>query len=249
MDGKIIAIDKPQGWSSFDVVNKIRYLLNVKKVGHGGTLDPMATGVLPILIGRATKAQDIIQSSKKEYLAELKLGIKTDTQDITGSIESKSDVNCNIEQIRSAVLSFFGTIEQVPPMYSAIKIKGQRLYNLARKGKEVKRELRIVNIYGIKLLNYDENNKIAVIWVSCSKGTYIRTLCSDIGDTLECGATLTALRRTYTCGISIDDCITIEDLEKSLNDGNFSKGVINLDEISKYTDKIYKKSYIGGSFS
>ena len=227
----IIIIDKPSDYTSFDVIAVMRKLTGQKKVGHTGTLDPMATGVLPVLLGSATKAQDIIPNHDKEYIAEFRLGIKTDTQDITGKIIYQRDSNITREALESVLEVFSGNIMQVPPMYSAVQKDGQRLYDLARKGIEVEREARPVKIYSLNLLSFDENSQIGKVCVFCSKGTYIRTLCHDIGEKLGCGATLTSLRRTKACGFSLEDSITLDNAREVAKQSNLSNYVIDVDKV------------------
>lgn len=208
----IINIYKPSGMTSHAVVAKARKILNIKKAGHTGTLDPEAEGVLLICIGKGTKASDMLTNSDKQYKAVLQLGISTDTQDATGNIIKRSDINCTQEQIHKVVQSFTGEIMQTPPMYSAIKVQGKKLYELARKGIEVKRKPRKITIHRILVdsINKDEVN----LTIDCSKGTYIRTLCSDIGDALSCGGIMKSLIRTKVGKFSIEDSITLEQLEK-----------------------------------
>ena len=209
-----ILIDKPGSMTSFKVVSELRKILHTKKVGHAGTLDPMATGLLPVLVNKATKIQELLQNGNKEYIAEFKLGITTDTQDITGKIIKEfENVNVSEEQILSSLKKFTGEIVQTPPMYSAISKSGVRLYKLARKGIEIEREKRKINIYSLKLLDFSKKENLVRVLVNCSKGTYIRTLCADIGNYLGCGATLTSLRRTKTCNFSIEKSVKIEELE------------------------------------
>lgn len=227
----IIIIDKPSDYTSFDVIAVMRKLTGQKKIGHTGTLDPMATGVLPVLLGSATKAQDIIPNHDKEYIAEFRLGIKTDTQDITGKIIYQQDSNITRETLEGVLEVFSGDIMQVPPMYSAVQKDGQRLYDLARKGIEVDREARPVKIYSLRLLSFDENSQIGKVCVSCSKGTYIRTLCHDIGEKLGCGATLTSLRRTKACGFALEDSITLDSAREGAKQNNLSNYVIDVDKV------------------
>ena len=191
----IILVDKPKDFTSFDVCAKMRGILKTRSVGHGGTLDPMATGVLPIFVGRATKCCDILPISDKTYIAGLKLGITTDTEDITGAVLAQSDVKITKDQLHKVVGSFVGNISQVPPMYSAVKVNGKKLYDLARQGITVERKARSITIYSINILSEDYEKNEFILEVSCSKGTYIRTLCSDIGRALGCGGTLFSLRR------------------------------------------------------
>lgn len=206
----IIIVDKPQGKTSHDIVYAIRRLTGIKKVGHTGTLDPMATGVLPICIGSATKVSDMLTLSDKAYTAEFVLGKTTDTLDAEGEILTETEVNVTGDEIRAAVMSFVGEIEQIPPMYSAIKQNGKKLYELARQGIEVERKPRKVTINSIDILEI--NGKTVTIDVSCSKGTYIRTLCADIGEKLGVGAYMTKLRRTKTGMFDIFESHTLEEL-------------------------------------
>lgn len=211
----VIVIDKPCGKTSHDVVGIMRRLFKTRRVGHTGTLDPMATGVLPICIGNATKAADMLTLSDKGYTAVFKLGTRTDTLDIEGEVIEEKEVNVTQEQIREVIESFKGEIFQTPPMYSAIKVDGKKLYELAREGKEIEREKRKVNIYNINI--YEISIPYVKIEVSCSKGTYIRSLCDDIGTALGCGAVMTELRRTKTASFGIENAYTIEQLEKEEN--------------------------------
>lgn len=205
-----LLIDKPEGMTSFSAVSRIKRLASEKRVGHTGTLDPMATGVLPIFLGRATALSSILLEAEKQYTATVKLGITTDTCDITGNILSEKSVTVTEAELLSVLENFKGEIEQVPPMYSALKKDGVRLYELARRGEEVEIEPRKVTINELILKNFDGNT--FQIFVSCSKGTYIRSLCRDIGETLGCGATMTELRRNATCGFSEEDCVKLDDL-------------------------------------
>ena len=213
----IIVIDKPAEFTSFDVIAVLRKTLKIKKIGHTGTLDPMATGVLPVLIGNATKIQDLIPNHDKEYCAKFKLGITTDTLDITGKVLSQTKSFVTKSEIMKVLKQFRGTIDQIPPMYSAIQKNGVRLYDLARKGITIEREKRSVTIHNLGLLEFDEENQEGTILVKCSKGTYIRSLCDDIGNTLGCGAILTDLRRTMACGFELKDSITLNDAKKGFD--------------------------------
>lgn len=232
----ILLINKPKNFTSFDVVAKLRRIFKIKKIGHAGTLDPMATGVLPILLGNATKIQELLQNSDKEYLATFKLGLTTDTLDITGKVLSESVVNVSLDDIKNILPKFCGEINQVPPMFSAIKKNGIKLYDLARKGISIKRDPRLVTINSIDLTDFDGD--IIKILVSCSKGTYIRSLCSDIGNNLGCGAVLTELSRTKACSFSIDDCLTLEELEKLYKENTLSNKLIPIPLALKYYKKI-----------
>ena len=230
MDG-IIVVDKPSGYTSFDIVAIIRRLSGERRVGHTGTLDPMATGVLPVLLGSATKVQIFMENTDKVYEAEMKLGITTDTQDITGKLLSESSVYVTEEEIIDTLNRFKGNISQIPPMYSAVKMKGKKLYELAREGKEVERETRKVNIISNELINFEKGSNIVKIRVKCSKGTYIRTLCSDMGQYLGCGATLSALRRTESNGFSISDSVTLDKIKEYGNSEKLESLILSLDRV------------------
>ena len=203
MPNGIIIIDKPSDWTSMDVCAKIRGILHEKRVGHGGTLDPMATGVLPVFVGQATRAVEFAENGRKEYVAGMRLGQVTNTQDVTGETLEANPVTVSRTDVESALPRFLGDIAQIPPMYSAIKINGQKLYDLARKGQEVARKPRPVTIYELELLEQLSETDYLIRCV-CSKGTYIRTLCHDIGQALGCGATLFSLRRTMAAGFTLD---------------------------------------------
>ncbi len=225
----IIVIDKPEGKTSHDMVYFMRRVTGIKKIGHTGTLDPMATGVLPVCIGSATKAADMLTASDKQYTAELILGKTTDTQDASGTVLTESEVNLADTEIENAVSSFVGEIEQIPPMYSAIKQNGKKLYELARKGIEVERKPRKVKIHGINILGID--GKSVKIDVSCSKGTYIRTLCADIGEKLGTGAYMNTLRRTQAGIFTIENAYTAEDIQKMAEAGTLNEALIPIDEL------------------
>lgn len=209
----ILNILKPPGMTSHNVVSVIRKQLNIKKVGHAGTLDPNAAGVLPICIGQATKISQYLLNSTKKYRAELTLGIETDTDDIYGTVKNRSSIIPTRVEIEKAVLSFIGTYNQVPPMYSAIKIRGKKLYELARKGIEIERDSRTITIYGIDIIEI-KGNKV-MFDVLCSKGTYIRALCRDIGNMLGCGGTMSFLLRTKSSGLDLETAITMEELSET----------------------------------
>ena len=210
MPNGIIIIDKPAGWTSMDVCAKLRGILHEKRVGHAGTLDPMATGVLPVFVGQATKAVSFAENGRKVYEAVLLLGRVTDTQDTSGETLEERAVTVTADDVAAALPRFLGEIEQIPPMYSAIKVNGQKLYDLARQGKEVARKPRRITIYGLALTEELGNGQYA-LRVECSKGTYIRTLCHDIGQTLGCGGCMAALRRTEASGFCIGEAVTLED--------------------------------------
>lgn len=209
MPSGIIVIDKPSDWTSMDVCAKLRGRFHEKRVGHAGTLDPMATGVLPVFLGRATRAVTFASESEKEYQFGLKLGVVTNTQDITGQVVEQTPFTGSVEDLLSVLPRFRGDIRQVPPMYSAIKINGQKLYDLARKGREVERAPRPVTIHALELedqLGPDE----FLLRVRCSKGTYVRTLCHDIGAALGCGGCMSSLRRTMAAGFTLAHSVTLD---------------------------------------
>ena len=212
----IIIIDKPEGVSSFSAVARIRRLFGERKVGHTGTLDPLATGVLPILVGRAVKASDYLLTSDKHYIATLKLGIATDTEDITGTVISRSESIPDEARVREVVASFIGSYEQTPPMYSAIKVGGKKLYELAREGKTIEREARTVTIENIEVERISDDEY--TLDVTCSKGTYIRTLCADIGAALGSFGTMKTLRRAEAAGYTLADAIPLDALENMSED-------------------------------
>ena len=209
----IIIIDKPAGWTSMDVCGKLRSLLKTRRVGHAGTLDPMATGVLPVFVGSATKAVSFAESGDKEYVAGLHLGVTTDTQDTSGRVLEQRPAAVTRAEIEAVLPRFTGEIAQVPPMYSAIKINGQKLYELARKGEEIQRSARNITIFELELLGQDESGDWT-LRVRCSKGTYVRTLCHDIGQALGCGGCMSALRRTMAAGFTLAESHTLEEVQQ-----------------------------------
>ncbi|WP_138751545.1 tRNA pseudouridine(55) synthase TruB [Paenibacillus sinopodophylli] len=232
MDG-ILAVWKPEGWTSHDVVAKVRRLLKMKRIGHAGTLDPMVTGVLPLCLGRATRVVEYVQERPKAYEAVLQLGIATDTEDITGTvIERQASIKVSEDEVRQALARFIGEIEQVPPMYSAVKIDGKRLYELAREGKTVERKSRKVTIHELKLLDLklDLDQPTISFSAVCSKGTYIRTLCVDIGKALGVPATMAHLTRTMSGGITKESCLTLEQIEELQAAGELNEHLIAADE-------------------
>lgn len=229
MDG-VINIYKEKGFTSHDVVAVVRKTINQKKVGHTGTLDPDAEGVLPICLGKGTKLADYIMADKKGYRAEVTLGVTTTTEDSSGEVLEVKPVDFNEEKIKEVVYSFIGEYEQVPPMYSAIKVNGKKLYELAREGKEIERKSRKIKIYDIKILEFLPPNKI-VIDVICSKGTYIRTLCSDIGKKLGCGGNMSYLLRTMSGRFNIDTAIKLDELKTIVEKGNIDDILITIDDV------------------
>lgn len=209
----IVIVDKPQGWTSQDVTARLRRVFGTRRIGHGGTLDPMATGVLPVFVGRATRAVEFFEHAEKTYETVLLLGKKTDTQDVTGTVLEERAVDVTKSQVEEVLTRFRGKIMQVPPMYSALKVNGQKLYELARKGKQVERQPRPVTVYELTVLSF-ENNRLS-LRVRCSKGTYIRTLCEDIGEALGCLGCMEALRRTQAGEYRLEDAVALEDLLES----------------------------------
>ncbi len=209
----LLLLNKPKGITSFSAVSAVKRLANEKRVGHTGTLDPMATGVLPILIGRATTLSSLMLDADKKYIATVRLGITTDTDDITGKILTQNKVDVTEQQLNDALSCFVGKISQKPPIYSAIKKDGVRLYKLAREGKSTQIEARDIEIFSIKLLDGINSENVFKIETHVSKGTYIRSLARDIGECLGCGATLLELERTYASGFSINDCIDLKDID------------------------------------
>lgn len=223
----IINIYKEQGYTSFDVVAKLRGILKMRKIGHTGTLDPDATGVLPVVLGSATKLVDMLTDKKKEYIATLRLGITTDTLDITGTVLSENTPDVSEGEVRDAILSFIGPQLQTPPMYSAIKVNGRKLYELAREGIEIERQKRSIEIFDIEIL--DMSLPDIRLRVECSKGTYIRSLCADIGDKLSCGAVMTSLMRTKSGDFAIDRAYTLREVEEAAAGGRVEEMITPVD--------------------
>lgn len=225
----IILIDKPQGWTSHDVVGKLRGILHERRIGHSGTLDPLATGLLVVFIGRATRAVEFAEADRKEYIAGLRLGMSTDTQDITGRIISKETDIPDEPEVRIAIERFRGELEQIPPMYSAVKIGGKKLYELARKGESIERKPRHITIFGLEITGRSDNDYI--LDVVCSKGTYIRTLCHDIGAALGCGGCMSSLRRTKSGVFSVDNAYTIAEIQEAADRGETERLLLPIDTL------------------
>ncbi|MCH5281044.1 MAG: tRNA pseudouridine(55) synthase TruB [Lachnospiraceae bacterium] len=225
----VIIVKKEKGFTSHDVVAKLRGIVKQKKIGHTGTLDPEAEGVLPVCLGNATKLCDILTDKTKEYVAELLLGITTDTQDMTGRILAEREVQADEKQVEEAILSFLGSSLQVPPMYSALKINGKKLYELAREGKEVERKPRPIEVYELQILSMDL--PVVKFRVLCSKGTYIRSLCADIGEKLSCGGCMKSLMRTKAGEFSIEDAHTLSQIEEKRDTGHLDELVIPVDRL------------------
>ena len=222
----IICVNKPADFTSFDVVAKLRGILQTRRIGHGGTLDPMATGVLPVFVGTATKACDIMPDNTKSYRAGFRLGETTDTQDVTGNVLSRSEKPVGEDELRAVIPQFIGDIMQLPPMYSAVQVNGQRLYDLARKGIEVEREARQINVSAIELISYDPAAREGVLDISCGKGTYIRTIINDIGEMLGCGGAMTSLVRTSSGGFTLADCFTFEQIQQARDENRLEELIL-----------------------
>ena len=219
----IVIVDKPQSWTSQDVTARLRRVFQTRRIGHGGTLDPMATGVLPVFVGRGTRGVEFFEHAEKTYETVLKLGITTDTEDIWGSVLTQSPVSVTEEQVEAVLSRFRGEIMQVPPMYSALKVNGQKLCDLARKGQQVQRQPRPITIHQLNLLERGEDT--LRLQVRCSKGTYIRTLCKDIGEALGCGGCMQQLRRTSAGEYTIEEAVPLEALLESENPEQFLRPV------------------------
>ena len=209
MDG-IVIVDKPQDWTSQDVTARLRRVFNTRRIGHGGTLDPMATGVLPVFVGRATRGVEFFEHAEKTYETVLQLGLTTDTEDTSGTVLSQQEVNISEEDFLRILPKFRGEIQQIPPMYSALKVNGQKLYDLARKGQTVERQPRPITIHELELLEFSGHQ--ARLRVRCSKGTYIRTLCKDIGEALGCGGCMAQLRRITAGEYTIEEAVPLQQL-------------------------------------
>ncbi|MCR4887883.1 MAG: tRNA pseudouridine(55) synthase TruB [Ruminococcus sp.] len=227
----ILCVNKPAGFTSFDVVAKLRGILQTRKLGHGGTLDPMATGVLPVFVGNSTKACDIMPDNTKSYRAGFRLGEVTDTQDVTGEVLSRSDMAVSEDMLRETVPHFVGNIMQLPPMYSAVQVNGQRLYDLARKGVEVEREAREIQVSSIDIISYDAEKREGVLDISCGKGTYIRTIINDIGEKLGCGGIMTSLVRTSSGGFTLADCFTFEQIQQAKDEDRLEELILPIERV------------------
>ena len=225
----IILIDKPQGWTSHDVVGKLRGILHERRIGHSGTLDPLATGLLVVFVGRATRAVEFAEADRKEYIAGLRLGMSTDTQDITGRIINEGSDLPDEMELRKALERFKGELEQIPPMYSAVKVGGKKLYELARKGENIERKPRHITVFGLEIVGREGNDYI--LDVVCSKGTYIRTLCHDIGTPLGCGGCMSSLRRTKSGVFSVENAYTITEVQEAADRGEAEKLLLPTDTL------------------
>ena len=227
----VLLINKPEGFTSFDVIAVVRRLTGQRRAGHTGTLDPNATGVLSVLLGSATKAQDLILNHDKSYTAGFRLGITTDTLDIWGEVTDKKESALSKEDILKILPEFRGEISQIPPMYSAVQKNGQRLYDLARKGVEVEREARKVTVYSLELKEFDSGSQSGVLKLSCSKGTYVRTIIDDIGKKLGAGAVMTSLVRTEACGFSLEECVSLDEAKSLAEAGELEKRLRSVESL------------------
>lgn len=227
----IICVNKPQGFTSFDVIAKLRGIMKIRRLGHGGTLDPMATGVLPVFVGTATKACDIMPDNTKSYRAGFKLGQVTDTQDITGEVITSTDMPVSRDALEAVIPDFLGDIMQLPPMYSAVQVNGQRLYDLARQGVEVERTPRQIHVDRLILTEYNENNREGVLEIFCGKGTYIRTIINDIGEKLGCGGIMTSLVRTSSGGFTLDECFTMEEIQQAADENRLEELILPIERV------------------
>ena len=256
MASGIIIIDKSPGWTSQDVAAKLRGIFSERRVGHGGTLDPMATGVLPIFLGRATRAVEFAEADAKQYIAGLRLGVETDTQDITGTVLRETCSTVTQADLEAVLPRFTGALSQLPPMYSAIKVNGQKLYDIARRGGEVERKPRQITIHSLKLAdNSHLEQGDFCLDVTCSKGTYIRTLCHDIGEALGVGGTMSSLRRVRAGRFHLDDALTLDEIAAAAAEGRAEHLLLPLDslffdrESLVLTEKQTKRTLVGGQFS
>lgn len=247
----ILIVNKPTDWTSHDVVAKLRGVFKEKRIGHAGTLDPMATGVLPVFLGRATRVVEFATEGQKEYIAGIRLGETTDTQDITGTVLNKQDCSFSKEEIQSVFSQFLGDISQIPPMYSAIKIQGKKLYELARKGKEIERPPRPITISKLNLLPETNQYGDPLLQIECSKGTYIRTICHDIGVTLGCGATMSSLLRTKAAGFSLEEAYELEEIIHHTDPHSLLKSVDSYftEPSFSVTESLEKKLRNGNDFT
>ena len=250
MDG-IFNIYKEKGFTSHDVVAIVRRTIHMKKVGHTGTLDPDAEGVLPVCVGKATKLSDVIMDGRKSYRAMLRLGMTTTTEDASGEVLETKEVDFNEDKIREVVASFIGKLEQVPPMYSAVKVNGKKLYELAREGKEIERKSRTIEVYDIRIRQFLPPDRVEID-VDCSKGTYIRTLCSDIGKALGCGGHMAELLRTRTGAFSLENAIKLDELKALAEQEKVETVLLTMEEaledfpVVKVSEKSQKFLYNGG---
>ncbi len=229
----IFCINKPKGFTSFDVIAKLRGILKIKRLGHSGTLDPMAEGVLPVFVGKATKACDILPQNEKSYTAEFKLGLETDTQDIEGNTLKEYDKKISYDELKAVIPQFTGDIMQTPPMYSAVSVNGERLYKLARKGITVEVPKRPAYVSELTILEFNEETQSGKLHIKCGKGTYVRTIIHDIGQVLKCGGIMTALTRTSSNGFTLENCYTFKDVEEFRDKNLLETIIMPIDSVFK----------------
>ncbi len=234
----IILINKPEGFTSFDVIAKLRGMLKTRRLGHAGTLDPMAVGVLPVFVGRATLACDLLPNHDKRYIAGFSLGVTTDTQDSTGTVIKKCESAVSEAEVTNALKEFEGEIMQTPPMYSAVKVGGKRLYDLAREGVTVQRSSRKITVFEIKLLEFDEKSQCGKIEVFCSKGTYIRTICHDLGEVLGVGGIMTSLERVSAAGFGLEQCLSLSEVQSLCESGEIENRIFPIESVFESYPKI-----------
>ncbi len=227
----ILLLNKPQGFTSFDAVAKLRGMLHTRKLGHGGTLDPMATGVLPVFIGNAAKAADIMPDTSKSYLADFRLGFTSDTQDVWGNVKECSDKNVSYDELQDILPEFRGRIMQIPPMYSAVQVNGRRLYDLARQGIEVERKPREIEVTTLEIFRYDPETREGILEIDCGKGTYVRTLINDIGERLGVGGIMTGLVRDSSGGFIYNECYTFEQIQQASDEGRIEELIVPIDRV------------------
>lgn len=235
----VIPINKPPGFTSFDIVAIMRKIIGIKRIGHGGTLDPIAEGVLPVFVGKAARAADIIPDKTKRYIAGFRLGSDTDTLDRTGTETKKYTRSVGDEDINEAICRFTGKIKQIPPMYSAVSVNGKRLYELAREGKTIEREPRDAEIYSLSLLNFDKDNQSGTIDVECSAGTYVRTLINDIAHAAGSGGYMTSLVRTRSCGFDIQESVTPDEFRKLFDENKAESVMMPVDRLFKNLPSVH----------
>ena len=227
----ILCVNKPQDFTSFDVVAKLRGILKMKRLGPGGTLDPMATGVLPVFVGNATKACDIMPDNTKSYTAGFRLGFTSDTQDVWGDVEKLSDKAVSLDSIEAVLPQFRGKIMQLPPKYSAVQVNGQRLYDLARKGIEVERQPREAEIISLEISEYDPDTREGMLKIACGKGTYVRTVINDIGEKLGCGGIMTSLVRDSSGGFTLSECYTFDEIQEAADEGRVEELILPIERV------------------
>lgn len=245
----IIVVNKQKDWTSFDVVAKLRGILREKRIGHGGTLDPMAEGVLPVFVGKSAKACDILPDDRKGYIAGFKLGITTDTLDCTGKILSEKHSEVGLEVLKETTRSFLGETMQIPPMYSAVKVGGRKLYELARSGQTVERQPRKIFVDSIQITEFDETKQTGIVEIMCRKGTYVRSIIDDMGSLLGCGAMMTSLVRTFSSGFDINQAMTLNQIQIAVTENKLDTLVMPVDKafdtykkikLGEFETKLYK---------